>query len=707
DADGSLLVADTGGWFLQGCPTSRISKPDVLGAIYRIRRRDAPTVRDPRGTELPWDRMAPRQLTKYLDDPRPMVRDRAVKRLASLKDKAIPSLAAVLQEEHGDRDIKPKNHVDARRSVDARRNAVWALSRIETDSGRSAVRSALDDSSMSVRLAAARSAGLVRDSQSLDALLKMVVEDEPPVRREAATAVGRIREAGRKNIGDVPTSPVLAALFESVQRPNVDRFLEHSLIYAVIRVADREAALPYLRQSDPRVQRAALIALDQMHGDGLTKQDVVPLLSSPDAALQATAFALIGRRRGWSELLLAVLGEWLREATLTPERGALIRKTLASQGQDSDAQRLIADTLADPQTPPAARLMLLEIMQVAEIDKPPKIWLEQLARSLDRKDPRERRQVVEIIQHRNLLGFDDRLRRIAEDSETPAELRVAALVAIAPRLKSLDDRSFALLSSRLDPSASPLIQMAAARALGESRLSDPQLIKLAGRAAQAGPMALPALTPAFARSNDDRIGSLLIESLNRSPGANSLSVGELANVLKGYSPETRAKAEPLLKRLGGDPADRIARLEKLAPLLVGGDATRGRRVFHGAKAACSSCHMIGGRGANIGPNLTGVGKIRAGRDLLEAMVFPSASFARGFRPVTVAATDGRIFTGLISRQSADAIYLRTAKLAEVRVLRSNIEQIAESAVSIMPKGLDAALSPEELRDLLAFLQSQR
>ena len=38
DADGSLLVIDTGGWFYRGCPTSQFAKPDVMGGIYRIRR---------------------------------------------------------------------------------------------------------------------------------------------------------------------------------------------------------------------------------------------------------------------------------------------------------------------------------------------------------------------------------------------------------------------------------------------------------------------------------------------------------------------------------------------------------------------------------------------------------------------------------------------------------------------------------------------
>src|SRR5204863_3179089 len=55
DADGSLIVIDTGGWFRIGCPTSRIDKPQIKGAIYRVRRRDAAKVADPRGEKIDWN----------------------------------------------------------------------------------------------------------------------------------------------------------------------------------------------------------------------------------------------------------------------------------------------------------------------------------------------------------------------------------------------------------------------------------------------------------------------------------------------------------------------------------------------------------------------------------------------------------------------------------------------------------------------------
>ena len=49
DADGSLLVLDTGGWFLKGCPLSRVARPEYRGGIYRIRRIGVSTPEDPRG----------------------------------------------------------------------------------------------------------------------------------------------------------------------------------------------------------------------------------------------------------------------------------------------------------------------------------------------------------------------------------------------------------------------------------------------------------------------------------------------------------------------------------------------------------------------------------------------------------------------------------------------------------------------------------
>src|SRR5437660_4351218 len=88
DADGSLLVVDTGAWFINGCPISRVAKPEIRGSIYRIRRAGALRVKDPRGETLNLPGMAPAALAKLLEDRRPVVRDRAVELLVDAGDAA-------------------------------------------------------------------------------------------------------------------------------------------------------------------------------------------------------------------------------------------------------------------------------------------------------------------------------------------------------------------------------------------------------------------------------------------------------------------------------------------------------------------------------------------------------------------------------------------------------------------------------------------
>src|SRR5438445_7845763 len=68
DADGSLLVIDTGGWYKLCCPTSQLPKPDLLGAIYRIRRVGGRKLNDPRGLKLAWGKLKSADLADLLGD---------------------------------------------------------------------------------------------------------------------------------------------------------------------------------------------------------------------------------------------------------------------------------------------------------------------------------------------------------------------------------------------------------------------------------------------------------------------------------------------------------------------------------------------------------------------------------------------------------------------------------------------------------------
>src|SRR5216684_8063397 len=151
DADGSLIVIDTGGWYKLCCPTSQLSKPDVLGAVYRIRRIGAPAVADPRGLKLAWGGMRPAELANLLRDERPAVRKRVIHEFGKLGPNAVPTLASALKEADSTR---------------ARQNAIWALTRISGAAARGVVRTALTDTEESVVQSAIHSVSLWRDGDA-------------------------------------------------------------------------------------------------------------------------------------------------------------------------------------------------------------------------------------------------------------------------------------------------------------------------------------------------------------------------------------------------------------------------------------------------------------------------------------------------------------------------------------------------------------
>jgi len=211
--------------------------------------------------------------------------------------------------------------------------------------------------------------------------------------------------------------------------------------------------------------------------------------------------------------------------------------------------------------------------------------------------------------------------------------------------------------------------------------------------------------PAFARSSDNVVGATLVGALNESAVVAAVPSSVLRDALRGFTGDVKAAAEKLMSDLHPGDAALRERINELKPLLSRGDAARGRELFHAARSTCSACHRIDGRGATIGPDLSRVGLIRSGDDLLEAIVMPSATYARGYEPVNVTTKSGRSHYGRLLRESASAVVVVDASGASVRVPRGDVASIEAGRVSLMPPGLDRLLSADELADLLAYLRS--
>jgi putative membrane-bound dehydrogenase-like protein len=671
DADGSLLVVDTGGWFRIGCPTSQIAKPQVLGGIYRIRKKDMPRVEDPRGLKADWTHLEAR-----LGDPRWMVRQQAVERASRLAPQEIVGLIGATKGE-------------------ARLNALWALTRSEQPEARQSMREFIGSPDVGEEQVACISAGLYRDAGAVPSLIKALGSPAQQVRREAATALGRIGDPA-----------AVRPLFEAV-RAGGDRFLEHALIYALIRLGDRAGFLSALKDPAPAVRRAALIALDQMDGGDLKPDLVTPLLDPIDAPLQQAALKVIMSRPGWSGEIFGLVREWLASSALDADRTDLLKGMLVSFSRDSAMQDLMAASLRDLKTSAEMRLLVLESMARALPERYPPTWLGEARWALDGADERLVRQAVALIRAAGTVDFDEALLRIARDDSKSAEVRVEAVRAAAPRLAKLEGALFRFLLSCMEKDKAPLLRLSAAEAVGKSPLDDAQLNQLTPVVASAGPLEMPRLIGVYERSRSATVAKKLLGVLQSAPGFPSLSAETLRKVLSGYPEEIRQQAAPAVKALEVDTAAMKEKLDSMASVLERGEPKAGREVFLGKKAGCTACHTVAGQGGKVGPDLSKIGSIRSGRDLLEAIVFPSATFARGFEPFLIRTKDGAIFDGLIARETPDAIYLFTSERVEKRIPRAAVDVIQQSKVSIMPQGLDNQISRDELRDLIAFLQSLR
>lgn len=681
DADGSLLVVDTGGWFRNGCPTSVEAKPDILGGIYRIRKKDGAARDDPRGKTLAWDGATVGELIARLGDPRPVVRERAIDTLAIRGDDAVNPILAMMS---------------APPSPDVARNGIWALARIGTPAAAMGIvltGFAHGSDSRQAAIIAMQTMDVPEMVQSplVAELYKAIRLDTAPVRREAAVALGRL--------GRLENVPILLNALETVQN---DRSLEHAILYALIEIDAPEATREGLMHASSQVRRGALIALDQMKSGNLTRDEVAPLLDTGDASLQQAALEVIVKHPGWSEEILGLVREWIND-DLDEIRASTLRGALAAFLKEETTQELVGELLG-AEIPAASRKLLLDVVAQSDRKPWPESWRAGIERALNDGPEDVATSALFAVQNRPELA--PAAKAIIANSKRGPAVRASAATALAKMGEPLEDAAFELLVERLAANNAALDRMAAAEAIGSANLTADQRRRLLDVVRNAGPVELPALVRAFERAPVDAdLGSLAIEAIRASRGFASLSADRIIELFVAYPASVQAMAQTLAesKSLGQEERRQFA--TKIESQLGSGDAERGRSVFFGTKAACASCHAIAGEGGKIGPDLSKIGLIREPKVLVESVVMPSASLARGFETYNVLTAEGKTFAGLIARETASDVWLRTADRSEIRIPRDQIEELSASPRSVMPEGLEQLLTEEEMVDLVFYLST--
>ncbi len=677
DADGSLLIVDTGGWYKLCCPSSQLWKPDIRGGIYRVRRNDAPKIDDPRGLKLAWKEASSRDLANRLRDQRPAVHKRALQELSRRGEDGINGLQAEIPERGT--------------------QYLWALSRIDHPAARAKTREALRQHPTKVEPAALQSVSLWRDQEALPRLLQLLPELKDCTL--VAEALGRIGDSSA-------VGPLLAELSEPRERA-----MEHALIFALIEIGDAERTRYGLNSPSVHTRRAALIVLDQMAGGGLTPEDVVPFLDDEDEdpKLKETALWVVGHHADWGSALVGYVAQRLRTGPSVDVEREELASLLARFAKQPTVQELLARSLADQDLPTASRRACAAAMAATGLkDPPPMAWLDALAAAAaSQPDALSAEAVAAVRQLSHAKTRHARLsaelEKLARDSARPIELRLSALAAIPGGLTVVDEPLWYLLLEGLKQSVTA--RAAAADTISAAALSAEQLGDLLAHVGTAGPLEVDKLLAAYEKRPDEALGLALVATLKKSPSLTSLRIDLIKTHLAKFSSAVQKAAEELYALINADIAQQSERLEQMLPKMSGGDIRRGQQVFHGTKAVCNACHAVGYVGGKTGPDLTRIAQIRNERDLLESILFPSASLVRSYEPILVLTSDGRQLNGVIKNETSDEIVLVTGPKKEERIFRSDIEVTKPSTVSVMPAGLDKQLTEQELADLIAFLKS--
>lgn len=132
-----------------------------------------------------------------------------------------------------------------------------------------------------------------------------------------------------------------------------------------------------------------------------------------------------------------------------------------------------------------------------------------------------------------------------------------------------------------------------------------------------------------------------------------------------------------------------------------GNAARGRSYF---LESCAKCHRVGSDGYHVGPDLSGMSH-RSVEDLLSNILDPNMAINPAYVVYEAEMQDGEVHYGLLAAETPEAITLLQAMEERVVLSRGQLIQLRSTGRSLMPDGLEMDRSPQDMRDLIEYLQS--
>jgi len=514
-------------------------------------------------------------------------------------------------------------------------------------------------------------------------------DDSPAALRAKALALGSI--ASRETVSRAVRDSASVILLGLLQTMNQDVYLHDGILRGIERLKDAgmEKLLGLLDSDDPRQQELGISAFESLR--------TRPAAKALDRLLPSKAFASLN----------------------PPQKSRLVsayRHILVEPPIDSSA--VVEYLEQHPSSDVGVKVAALETIGLVggvESNRTTELAVRLLAEG----DPDVRKRVIDSIGNARLTlaarplvdALADNGRDIEERRaiiNTLSKLRSIVLPFTGvPTSKGVENVVNELRDVAADPDAGALradaltllanVDFELAKPVAYAHLEDADPLVSAGAVNVLGSRSEEAKAVARRFTAGSLPKSLLpnvAEGLRRHVAADSS--GEIAELIKAVF------VGGLL--VSNDPKE-VARVEELVKNK--GDAKRGLVVYKDRqKSQCFQCHQLEGAGGQVGPDLTKVYETHSVAKMIESIVEPSKEIKEGYATWSIVTVDGQVYTGLKISDDGTEFVLRDANGNDLRIPTGEIEELRVLKTSLMPEGVVAQLSFQELLDLLAFLRSK-
>jgi putative membrane-bound dehydrogenase-like protein len=442
---------------------------------------------------------------------------------------------------------------------------------------------------------------------------------------------------------DTPVGTFLELLIDT------SPFVRHAAIQRLGRLPELLGRIEFAKLTDPKQRIGILLAwrASTVENESALTQSLAD--ADPELRLLAAKWVADERLTKYRDKIV----ELLKMPDLDPRSLIALTTTLARLDDKPVNEDALAgyflERVKDAKAPATTRLQALRGIPATH----KLLRTELLTDLLKHEDSALRIEALRALKDRADPKAADAVRAIAGDRSQPASVRAQSIVTLAAMNQVNAGFVIELAGGKDDG-----LRQEALRALVQTTLTDDQRMALkaiANEKAELADLAARALAKPF--------------HANRPPATDT---------------------DAWLKRLEG-PAN----------------AEAGRRIFESPKVAtCAKCHRVDGRGADVGPDLSLVGR-NDRRSIVESILQPSTAVAPHFQAWKIDTLDGRALVGQLVHTYLDESYYIDAKGDRFKVEAKDVAEITAAKGSIMPDGLIDTLTDQEIRDLVAYLASRK